>query len=77
MKTKRSNLAAWGSFRPRGVEQADAFGDFHFRDIDLSSSSIDELEELARSGRTFLDRNAARVELAERRLTAWQERQGF
>jgi hypothetical protein len=72
MKTKRSNRAAWGSFQPRGLEQVDAFGDFYFRDINLSTSSIDELEELASIGRTYLDRNAARVELAERRLSEWQ-----
>jgi len=77
MRTKRSNRASWGVFRPRGIEQADAFGEFNFRDIDLSSSSSIELEELASIGRTYLDRNAARVEAAERRLAEWQEGQGF
>ena len=72
MKTKRSNMASWGVFRPRGLEQVDTFGEFAFRDIDLSSSSPDELEELASTGRTYLDRNAARVGAAERRLAGWQ-----
>jgi hypothetical protein len=77
MKTKRSNLAVWGSFQPREIEQVDAFGDFHFHDLELSEYSIEKLEKMAEETWSYLDRNAARVELAERRLAAWQERQGF
>jgi len=74
MKIKTANVTNFGKFAP-GVEQRDWYGGFQFRQIDFSGVSDEFLKYLvAGGGRTYLDRNAARVELAERAIAAWNAR---
>lgn len=67
---KTSNINNFGRYAPT-PEEADAFGEFHFRRIDWSGVSDADLRMEAVAGRTYLDRNSARVEIAERALAAW------
>jgi hypothetical protein len=68
---KTSNVNRFGRFAP-APEYADSYGEFHFRVIDWSQDSDDYLREVVDSEwRCYLDRNSARVEIAERAIAAW------
>lgn len=70
-----ANLNTFGDFRPAGIERADWYGEFRYRDVTpLAGLSLSEVEAMAVEGRSYLDRNAARVELAERARNEWAER---
>jgi hypothetical protein len=70
MKVETSNVNRFGRYAPV-PERADWDGEFRFRRIDWSGVSDSDLREAVESGRTYLDRNSARVEIAERALAAW------
>lgn len=73
--THCGNLNTFGDFRPAGIERADWYGEFRYRDITpLTGLSLSEVETMAVEGRTYLDRNAARVELAGRARNEWADR---
>ena len=75
MSTHCGNLNTFGDFRPAGIERADWYGEFRYRDIGpLADLPLSEVETMAAQGRSYLDRNAARVELAERARNEWAER---
>jgi hypothetical protein len=70
MKTGTSNIHRFGLFAPI-PERATWDGDFSFRVRDWSAISDNAVRDIIRNGRTYLDRNSARVEWSERQIMRW------